>query len=142
MKVGRGWFETVFEGTDILQSDNKLNELTVPPVSRRVKAKLDGQAFIVPQKRESWDRVGGSGRLGTLYLPYEYFDFEEVPFSERWGEGRERHVIRLKSRSTPVVIEDRNRELYTESLEADALKRSIAQHKREAELAEQQLRNL
>ncbi|MDD5453948.1 MAG: hypothetical protein PHW62_00410 [Candidatus Ratteibacteria bacterium] len=61
---GRGWFG----------SNNSLDYFEVPETTKRLKVKLDGSTFIVPKKKEWFERHDTTPHA-ILYIPYEYFDF-------------------------------------------------------------------
>jgi len=63
MPVGRGWFG----------ANNELDQLTIPDVILRRKEILDGKTFIIRVK----DRGRATGGLVYLYIPFDYFCFEE-----------------------------------------------------------------
>ena len=89
---GRGWFG----------SNNDLNNFTVPETLRRLKPKFDGETFIIPKKKEWFERRDPNPHA-ILYIPIDYFDFDITEATKNWGDGQK---IKMRYYTSRVFIQD------------------------------------
>ncbi|MCK4665987.1 hypothetical protein KAU33_04515 [Candidatus Dependentiae bacterium] len=98
----RGWFG----------SNNDLNNFPVPETIRRLKLKFDGETFILPKKKDWYERRDPNPHA-ILYIPIDYFDFEIKEVIENWGSGQKvkiRYYISRTfiqdARQTPLTLSE------------------------------------
>lgn len=127
IKNGRGWFG----------SNNYLDYFEVPETVKRLKVKLDGATFIIPKKKEWFERHDSTPHV-TLYIPYEYFDFEYKEVNRKWEAGMTvctpTHISRkfkMDERGTPLMIEEHEKSTTSTSPEAERIKAEISKLEQE-----------
>lgn len=139
IKNGRGWFgsnNTTYE----------MGGIEIPDVTKRLKPKFDGETFYIPKKSEySFDK----NLQGTLYIPFEYFNFEMVMKDHSYGSGKTVSVPTYVSKShkmdlkgTPVMVEDYSNSTSRISEEARKLTDEIRQLEFDLEKKKKELSQL
>lgn len=92
IQQGRGWFG----------SNNDLNNFPVPETIRRLKPKFDGETFILPKKKE-WFERRDPNPYAILYIPIDYFNFDIKEVEESWGSGQK---VKIKYYISKSFIQD------------------------------------